>query len=87
VVVDGWFGVVAPTGAPPDIVLKVNHEIGEFLKNPEIHQRLITFGLATTGAARPRAPDNSSARCRSTGARARHPAAVTPSVRVSGFME
>ena len=51
--VDGWFGVVAPTGTPPDIVLKVNHEIGEFLKNPEIQQRLITFGLATTGAGTP----------------------------------
>jgi tripartite-type tricarboxylate transporter receptor subunit TctC len=53
VVVDGWFGVVAPAGTPADIVLKVNREIGEFLKNPEIQQRLITFGLATTGSGTP----------------------------------
>jgi tripartite-type tricarboxylate transporter receptor subunit TctC len=51
--VDGWFGVVAPAGTPPDAVLKVNREIGEFLKDPAIQQRLITFGLATNGAGTP----------------------------------
>jgi tripartite-type tricarboxylate transporter receptor subunit TctC len=53
VVVDGWFGVVAPTGTPPEIVTRVNREIGEFLKNREIQQRLILFGLATNGAGTP----------------------------------
>ena len=53
VVVDGWFGVVAPAGTPPDIVARVNREIGEFLKGPEIQQRLISFGLATNGAGTP----------------------------------
>jgi tripartite-type tricarboxylate transporter receptor subunit TctC len=53
VVVDGWFGVVAPAGTPPEIVAKVNREIGEFLKGPEIQQRLYTFGLATAGAGTP----------------------------------
>lgn len=53
VVVDGWFGVVAPTGTPPDIIARVNREIGEFLKGEEIQKRLITFGLATSGAGTP----------------------------------
>jgi tripartite-type tricarboxylate transporter receptor subunit TctC len=53
VVVVGWFGVVVPTGTPAAIVSRLNHEIGEFLKNPEIQQRLITFGLATNGAGTP----------------------------------
>jgi tripartite-type tricarboxylate transporter receptor subunit TctC len=53
VVVDGWFGVVAPTGTPPDIVARVNREIGAFLKSPEIQKRLISFGLATGGAGTP----------------------------------
>src|SRR5215467_2521200 len=53
VVVDGWFGVVAPAGTPPDIVARVNREIGEFLKSPDIQQRLISFGLATNGAGTP----------------------------------
>jgi len=53
VVVDGWFGVVAPTGTPPDVIARVNREIGEFLKRAEIQKRLITFGLATSGAGTP----------------------------------
>src|SRR5882672_6907167 len=53
VVVDGWFGVVAPAGTPGEIVARVNREIGEFLKGPEIQQRLISFGLATGGAGTP----------------------------------
>ncbi len=53
VVVDGWFGVVAPAGTPGEIVARINREIGEFLKSPEIQQRLISFGLATSGAGTP----------------------------------
>jgi tripartite-type tricarboxylate transporter receptor subunit TctC len=53
VVIDGWFGVVAPAGTPREIVLKVNHEIGEVLKDPAIQQRLISFGLGTGGAGTP----------------------------------
>src|SRR5215471_7308680 len=53
VVVDGWFGVVAPSATPSEIVARVNREIGEFLKSPEIQQRLISFGLATNGSGTP----------------------------------
>jgi len=56
--VDGWFGVVAPAGTPADIVLKVNREIGEFLKDPAIQQKLISFGLATSGAGTPEGTAN-----------------------------
>ena len=49
----GWFGVVAPAGTPAEIVARVNREIGEFLKSPEIQQRLISFGLATNGSGTP----------------------------------
>ena len=53
VVIDGWFGVVAPAGTPSDIVAKVNREVGEFLKDPATQQRLISFGLGTGGAGTP----------------------------------
>jgi tripartite-type tricarboxylate transporter receptor subunit TctC len=53
VVVDGWFGIVAPAGTPIDIVERLNREIGEFLKGAEIQKRLIAFGLATDGAGTP----------------------------------
>ena len=40
-VMDGWFGVVAPAGTPADIVARLNREIGEYLKGPEIQKRLL----------------------------------------------
>jgi tripartite-type tricarboxylate transporter receptor subunit TctC len=52
-VMDGFFAVVAPAGTPPDIVARLNREIGEYLKGSEIQQRLISFGLATEGAGTP----------------------------------
>jgi tripartite-type tricarboxylate transporter receptor subunit TctC len=53
VVMNGWFGVVAPAGTPNDVVVRLNREIGEFLKAPEVQQRLLAFGLATEGAGTP----------------------------------
>ena len=53
VVMNGWFAVVAPTGTPPDVVQRLNREIDEYLKRPEVRQRLLSFGLATEGAGTP----------------------------------
>ena len=53
VVMNGWFAVVAPAGTPPEIVQRLNRRIGEYLKGPEIQQRLLAFGLATEGAGTP----------------------------------
>jgi tripartite-type tricarboxylate transporter receptor subunit TctC len=53
VVVDGWFGIVAPVGTPAEVVARINREIGEFLKGEDIQKRLISFGLATDGAGTP----------------------------------
>ena len=53
VVMNGWFAVVAPAGTPLEIVQRLNREMGEYLKGPEIQQRLLSFGLATEGAGTP----------------------------------
>lgn len=53
IVMNGFFAVVAPTGTPPEVIARVNREIGEFLKGPDIQQRLLAFGLATEGAGTP----------------------------------
>lgn len=53
VVMNGWFAVVAPAGTPPDVVARLNREIGEFLKGADIQKRLLAFGLATEGAGTP----------------------------------
>lgn len=50
---DGWLLVVAPAGTPAEIVARLNHEIGHFLENPEIQQRLLALGLATAGIETP----------------------------------
>jgi tripartite-type tricarboxylate transporter receptor subunit TctC len=53
VVMNGWFAVVAPAGTGADIVARLNAEIGDYLKGPDIQQRLLSFGLATNGAGTP----------------------------------
>jgi tripartite-type tricarboxylate transporter receptor subunit TctC len=50
---NGFFAIVAPVGTPPDIVAKLNHAIGEYLKDPEVQAKLLTFGLATGGGGTP----------------------------------
>jgi tripartite-type tricarboxylate transporter receptor subunit TctC len=52
-VMNGWFGVVAPAGTPPDTIARLNRAIGDYLQGPEIQQKLIAFGLATEGAGTP----------------------------------
>jgi tripartite-type tricarboxylate transporter receptor subunit TctC len=46
---DGWLVVVAPAGTPADIVTQLNRQIGQFLRSPEIQQRLVALGLAISG--------------------------------------
>ena len=53
VVMNGLFAIVAPAGTPADIVARLNHEIGLYLSGPEIRDRLLAFGLATTGGGTP----------------------------------
>lgn len=53
VVMNGWFAVVAPAGTPPDVIRTLNAKIGDYLKGPEIQERLLAFGLATEGAGTP----------------------------------
>jgi tripartite-type tricarboxylate transporter receptor subunit TctC len=47
---DGWLVVVAPAGTPADIVTQLNRQIGQFLRSPEIQQRLVALGLAISGS-------------------------------------
>jgi len=49
----GWFLVVAPTGTPREVVLRVNREMDKILKDPESVQRLRGLGFFTEGAETP----------------------------------
>jgi tripartite-type tricarboxylate transporter receptor subunit TctC len=53
IVMDGFFAIVAPAGTPPQIVGRLNEQIGDYLKRPELQRRLLSFGLATEGAGTP----------------------------------
>jgi tripartite-type tricarboxylate transporter receptor subunit TctC len=52
-IMNGFFAIVAPAGTPPDVIAKLNHEIAEYLKGPDIQAKLLTFGLATGGGGTP----------------------------------
>jgi tripartite-type tricarboxylate transporter receptor subunit TctC len=49
VVVTGWWGLVAPTGTPPDIVQKVSRDTIRALQMPEQRDRLISVGAEPAG--------------------------------------
>jgi tripartite-type tricarboxylate transporter receptor subunit TctC len=49
----GWFGVVAPTGTPGDVILRMNREIDRVLLDPEIVQKMTDIGVRTEGADTP----------------------------------
>lgn len=44
-VINGWFGVVAPTGTPAAIVEKVHRDMATVLAQPDIVERLDGFGV------------------------------------------
>ena len=45
---DQWYGVVAPTGTPRDIVMKLNTQINQALNAPELKSRLAAEGAIAT---------------------------------------
>lgn len=44
-VVDTWYGLFAPAGAPPEVVNRLNAEVNALLKLPEIREALAKQGL------------------------------------------
>ena len=44
-----WFGLMAPAGTPADIISKIQKEVSEILKNPEIQSTLLASGAEPVG--------------------------------------
>ena len=44
-----WFGLLAPTGTPADVVAKLNAETNLAFKQPEIAERLLSLGMTPVG--------------------------------------
>ena len=53
-VVYGWYGVVAPTGTPRDVVERLNADIAAALAHPDVLKTLSAFGL---DPAEPNSPE------------------------------
>ena len=41
----GWFGIIAPAATPKEIVTQLNREINAALTQPEVRERMNTYGL------------------------------------------
>jgi len=46
-----WYGIVAPTGTPQEIVTKLSAEVAALLKQPETHERLSREGADPVGSS------------------------------------
>lgn len=44
-----WIGLLAPTGTPRDIILRINKEVAAVLTNSEVRQRIMTIGAQPVG--------------------------------------
>jgi tripartite-type tricarboxylate transporter receptor subunit TctC len=48
-----WYGLLGPAGMPPDIVARLNAEVGKVLRDPDVRARLANQGVdAAPGAPR-----------------------------------
>ncbi len=47
-VVISWFGVMTPTGTPREIVMRLNSDIAQVMRSPDIRERLATDGAEPT---------------------------------------
>ena len=50
---EGYIPLLAPAGLPDEIAQRMNREIDEILREPEVLKRFQTFGYATSGASTP----------------------------------
>jgi tripartite-type tricarboxylate transporter receptor subunit TctC len=48
-VVDTWYGVMAPAATPPEVVAKINTELNALLRLPDVREALAKQGVAPVG--------------------------------------
>ena len=49
----GWYGLVAPARTSPEIVVKLNAEIGKAMRSAEVQERLVSLGADLAAPATP----------------------------------
>jgi tripartite-type tricarboxylate transporter receptor subunit TctC len=43
----GWFGLLAPTGTPKDVVERIQRDTATVLNQPEVRAQLLTQGMSS----------------------------------------
>jgi tripartite-type tricarboxylate transporter receptor subunit TctC len=56
-VVETWYGVMAPAGTPPEIIAKLNTELNALLQLPDVREALAKQGLVPGGGTPERLRD------------------------------
>jgi tripartite-type tricarboxylate transporter receptor subunit TctC len=46
-----WYGVLAPTGTPPEIVKKLSEEIAKITRSPDMRNKLLEMGVDPVGSS------------------------------------
>ena len=49
----GWFGIVAPTGTPQEVIQRANRDLDAVMKDPEVVGKLLGMGIFADGADTP----------------------------------
>ena len=46
-----WFGLLAPSGTPPDIITRINTDVGRVIASAEVRKRLMDDGQEPGGGS------------------------------------
>jgi tripartite-type tricarboxylate transporter receptor subunit TctC len=52
-IIEGWFALFGPTGIPPEVVRRLNPEVGKVLRDPEVVKRIRSYGFSSSGGMTP----------------------------------
>ena len=47
----GWYGIAGPAGMPAPLVERLNHELLQVLKQPDVHERIVNDGSEPVGSS------------------------------------
>jgi tripartite-type tricarboxylate transporter receptor subunit TctC len=50
-VVNGWYGILAPAGTPPEVVAKLNQALNKTVRDPKVAAQLTEYGYDVVGTS------------------------------------
>ena len=62
--INAFHGILAPAGTPPAVIARLEKDITEVLKSPEVNKKLIDLGFDPVAGSAADSPRSSIATCR-----------------------